>query len=248
MKWLRSLIVAACCLAPVGTGAWWQSIQQVSVGSSGPATLTYQSFATEASGSLNITYSGISWGTAASNRLLVAVLCVRASIASAAPAITSVTFGATSGTQVPSAAATNAALVYMSDIWYASVPSGTSGNVAIVVGGTTVATTRTGIQLYSVNTSTASPSNANNAAAQAASLNASLTVPSNGVGVASFCARDSGSVISWTNATADNSSNLSGSTAPFGVAHTTSAGAISITGQTDTGASDKVLSLASWGP
>lgn len=32
MKWLRGLIVAAFCLAPVGAGAWWQSVQQIAVG------------------------------------------------------------------------------------------------------------------------------------------------------------------------------------------------------------------------
>lgn len=40
MKWLRALCVAALCAVPVGASAWWQSIQQVAISTSGCSQAT----------------------------------------------------------------------------------------------------------------------------------------------------------------------------------------------------------------
>lgn len=215
-----------------------------------PAILTYQAFATEASGGLTPSYAGVSWGTAAANRVLVAVLVTRHTTAATNSSVASVLFGATAGTQVSGAAAWSTNQLN-SDIWYAAVPSGTSGTISFVITGV-ASTARTGLQLYSVNTSTPTPSNGNNAGSDGSgstvALTQSLIIPTNGVGIAGFNSRTSGATIAWTNATSDNATNLSGSTSSFNAAHTTSTGTVSVTGTASAGFSDIVMSLAAWGP
>jgi hypothetical protein len=227
------------------TGATWLPLFAAASGG-GAATLTYEAFATENGGTAIATYTSVAFGTASSNRVLAFVTGARINAADA-NTVASATIGGVSATQASGAVATNATNQMSTDIWYASVPTGTSGTIVV---NWNAANARTGLYLYAVTTTNPTPSSGNGvaSASSVASLNASITVPANGVGIVGFLAQQTGNTLSFTNATQDASNALAGAANGMEAGHTTSTGAISITG-TQTGTNNNAaMSMAAWGP
>jgi len=180
-----------------------------------PATLTYEAFATEASGNTTITYSSVTFGTANSNRVIAIVTAVRSAAGSTNP-ITSVTIGGVSATVVTGTPFYGGSgSPYNSEVWYASVPTGTSGNIVVAW---TNATTRTGICVYNIVTTTPTPSSGvANGGLSMTNVTQAITVPSNGVALAGYFDQNTGSTLGFTNGTSSTSNT-------------------------------KILELAAWGP
>ena len=232
IAWLIALCLA---LSPVHAEAL---LPLLSGGISG-AVLTYQTFATEGSGGSNITYSSLSFGAAASNRVMVVVIGAR--LTGSNNSVSSVTIGGVSATEAPSSLSQAAQV--LTDIWYASVPSGATGNVNIVFAGATVATA---VQIYSVNTSTPAPTSSSaGVSGVLTSISTTITVPTNGVGVVGFTDQGPSSP-ALTNATLDNNGAMTGGRALLS-GHTTSTGSVS-PGGTNASGTSLSLSAAAWGP
>lgn len=218
----------------------------VSSGGVTPATCTFEAFATENAGTATGTYSSVSFGAAASNRVLAVVPVSRTTSTQPNP-ITGATIGSTGATQVTSAANDNGANAVNSDIWYASVPAGTSGTVTV---NWTNANTRSGIALYSILTSTPTPHAGNNNFANGAnSVTQSISVPTNGCGIVGMITQQTGNTLSFSaGATQDQSNALAGATNGFESGHTTTTGTVSVTASMTGTANTMAMSLASWGP
>lgn len=242
MRFARIFFVylAFCSVASaqIGQIPSWPPVQPTPA--AGGAILAYQSFVTEASGGTTITYPTVAIGTAAANRVVAVIFACRSGTANMTAS--AVTIGGIAATQVSGAAGSSGSLQGGSDIWYASVPTGTTGNIVVTWSS---ATTATGIQVYSILTTTPTPASGNGIAGVTTSLNTNITVPASGVGISGMYAQ-SGAVVSWTNATADNHGVITGARG-LDAAHTTSTGAVSVTGTI--GASSGVgMSSAAWGP
>jgi plastocyanin len=227
----------------------WQARQGIIVGrgaldpsGAAAATMTYESSATEASGGTTITYTAMAIGAADANRVVAVVFSCRAGAPSM---VTSgVTIQGIAATQVSGAAGTNGTIQGGTDIWYASVPTGTTANVVVTWSSGTTATAAKAMRII---TTTPAPTSASGTASTGtvASLNTSITVPSNGVGLA-YTYAQSGPTVTWTNATSDDATVMSGGRTSD-VSHTTGSGSISITAGYSVN-SFASLSAAAWGP
>jgi hypothetical protein len=206
------------------------------------ASVAYESSQSESSTNSTVTYTALNFGTAASNRVLVVIACARAVVGGDISSVTFVT-GSISASEV-SGTFVNPNGQGLCSIWYASVPTGTSGNITVVYPGTTI---RTAISVYQVLTSTPTPSAGTvTSLTSGTTVNKSITVPSNGVGVVGLYYFGLGTM-SFTNATLDNSATVA-STNTFAVGHITGTGSVTVTGSTTGSANEIIMPLASWGP
>lgn len=185
------------------------------------------------------TFSGLNFGTAAGNRLLVASVHSRNNSIDAQPPDT-VTIGGVAATRV----VTRSDNVVSCSIWQALVPSGTSGSVVLDWDGD--GQNRCAIGLWSIKT--------NNQAAQHSGSSIgggsiAATVPTSGYGIAAYVGDSGGSsgTVTPTNYTEDfDTGNIEeGTTAEGG--HFTASATIDATPSVSMG-SGETLVYASWGP
>lgn len=244
-RWLIALTVSLGLLAPAA--AFWQSRDSnynVAVGSSA-ATQTFESFVTEASGGSSITYSSVALGATTSKQVIAVIAMCRTAGATTAT-VSSVTVGGNAATHVSSSAASlnNSG---STDIWYYADAGalGASANIVVTWSNTT---TRTGIYVYNITTSTLTPSNGNSVTGLSTTSvgPTTLTVPSNGVGISGLYTQQTGNTQSFTNASLDSSNAMSGGNGTAS-GHTTATGSVSVTGVSITTANGMAMSLASWG-
>ncbi len=216
-------------------------------------SFAWVSHAEDSAGGTPITYSSLSFGAADPNRI-VAVAVVNRS--TGAPTIAAMTIGGISATQVASAAAVDSGSMFLADVWQAAVPTGTSGNVAITYG---VSSTRSGIDLYRIVTTSPTAASANGAfsssSATDAPISTTVTIPSGGAALSVYGLRgpQSGTPsITWTNASSDNTAtNIGGANfLMVGSAKASSVGSTTISGQTtgNNNGTPVTMSSAAWGP
>jgi hypothetical protein len=193
----------------------------------------------EASGGTTITHTGVSFGAADTNRVIAVVVAARMVTVNT---ITGVTIGGVAATEAVSARATVAGTNGSnSGIWYASVPTGTSGDIVVTHG---AAAARTGIAAYRVVTSTPAPTSSNSANGAASPLSAAITVPTGGAGIAGLWQNGSVTDSTWSNATQDYQAT-SGGSSRMEAATVSTIGSVSPGGTTG---GNSVLSAAAWGP
>lgn len=171
--------------------------------SSTAATITFAldfvAHAEDTVGGSPITFTGISFGTADTNRIIAVPVCWRAN--ADGDTITGMTIGGVSATQASGAYVSATGGAWISDIWYAAVPTGTSGNVVVTFSATT---SRTGIATYRIITGTSTPTSVQNTSGNGTVISKAITINSGGKGLAFFSDRiGSGTNIVWTNATSD---------------------------------------------
>ena len=218
-------------------------------------SLAWVSHAEDSAGGTTVTYSSLSFGAAASNRIIAVAVVNRAN--NTIPTVSSMTIGGGSATQVASAQATDSGDFFAGDIWQAAVPTGTSGNVAITY---SAASLRSGIDLYRIVTTTPTAASANGVAPGASATNApvstTVTIPSGGAALSIYGLRGAQSStpsITWTNATSDfTATNVGGANLLMVGSATTNGltGSTTITGQTTGNANSTpvLMSSAAWGP
>lgn len=126
---IRRLIIAGALLiaSVVGGGAWWQSVQQISVSSGEAAGLTFISPGQVALGvgATSKTFSASSFGAADVNRYIIVGVSVKAIVAT----ISSVTIGGVTATQHVYQG--NAGGNGYAAIYGAAVPTGTTGDIVV---------------------------------------------------------------------------------------------------------------------
>lgn len=253
IRWVISalgyLLLTCAALAQVGQIPAWPPTQFIA---SGGVTFSaaWVSHAEDTVGGSPITYSALSFGVADVNRVIVVQICNRAGATSAL--IASVTIGGISATQVSGALAdTGGTGLWVSDMWQATVPTGTSGNVVVTYANSS---TRSAVDLYRIVTATKTATaavSAQNAATSAGLTSPSITVPVGGVAISIFGSRGpaSGTDVTWTNATKDFSAIQFGGAATASAATTTASGSTTISGVIGgSGSTAVVLSVAAWGP
>lgn len=154
---------------------------------------------------VNLTFSGVSIGTAAADRL---IFVVTQTDGGSTDVISSCTIGGVTAAQVTGAAATTSAR--RTQIWWAAVPTGTTGAIVLQLSANT-ATNTIGAAVFSVtgaDTTTPVPvsnGSASDTKTSGATYTGTLDVPANGgllVGVFSIGTRGT-QTFTWTNATED---------------------------------------------
>lgn len=148
--------------------------------------LTFAASKSDTVGGTTITYNGggdPSIGTADPNRVVaIAIMCRVGATAT----VTSATIGGVSATQA-SGAGIGIAGASLTDIWYASVPSGTTAAVAVTYGSASVVSE---IAVYRIITSTPTPQdsqhNSTATLAAAGNLSKSVTIPGAGGAIGAF--------------------------------------------------------------
>lgn len=215
------------------------------VSGGGSATLAFQAFATENVGGATGTYTSVNFGTAAANRVIAVVAMCRVT-AAVINTVSSATIGGISATQVASADP-GVVVNIASDIWYASVPTGTSGTIVVNWAN---ANTRSGVYVYSILTSTPTPSNGNSSSGLSLTSigPTTLTIPANGVGLVGFLSQQTGNTQSFTKATLDSSNAMAGAGQSTASGTVIGTGSVSVTGTSSPTGNTMSMSLASWGP
>jgi hypothetical protein len=210
-------------------------------------SLTYETLATETGGTSTATFSSVTFGTANSNRVLIFITGSRVT-SGLSNTVSSANIRGVSASQVPSAAVTGTGGNITSDIWYASVPTGTSGTIVVNWAN---ANTRSGICVYNLVTATPVATHGGSSSGQTAlslSFTASLTVPLSGYGVVGAVFQQTGNTLSFTNATQDVSGTLGAATNGIECGHTTSTGSVALTASQTPTSNFGTLSAASWSP
>lgn len=195
------------------------------------------------------TYAGLDFGVADSSRIVVVEVSLGMTVASY---LTAATIGGVSATCAGRALGTSGQLRLV-DVWYASVPTGTSGDFV----GTSSAATQTAGQayaysLYALGSSTPydAQTNTNNATGVSPSLSVTISKPSGGVLVGVWgAASDTGTDHTWTNATEayDNvdTSGGRGSAAAFDTGLASGSVSVSCT-STDTSVNRPGIVVVTW--
>ncbi|MGI9142873.1 MAG: hypothetical protein ACR2IJ_06740, partial [Fluviibacter sp.] len=170
-------------------------------GSGSNPTLSYNGWTNATPATASYTFSGVPFGTAASGR--VVVIAINYALVGA-PTISSVTIGGVTATLAVKVVATSQPR--MSYIYYAVVPSGTSGNVEIVTSAAIGQLTNViSYSLYGLSSSAPTTTGVanNDTLSVSPSQSITLTPSSGGLLVAVFnCAgADAGAAATWTNAT-----------------------------------------------
>lgn len=207
-------------------------------------SLTYQDYQSQVlfpASSATLTFSGMGTGTADANRVVAAGIFVQGFIGT----VTGVTIGGVSATQVTGAAASATSI--QTDIWYASVPTGTTATVVVTMN--TSQQYSMAVSTFRIITTTPT-AGTGGSGTQGFGLTASatITVPAGG-GAIVLGQLDDSQAQSWNVATVDNARTTTG-------ANGTSSYDGHITGlsgsQTNTvtvGSNDRIAtSAAPWGP
>lgn len=249
IRWIISalgyLLLTCAALAQIGQIPSWPPHQFTASGG-GSATLAFQAFATENLAGSTGTYAAVNFGTAAANRVIAIVAICRTTSTTVANTVSSATIGGIAASPVSSAAASliNSGSI---DVWYASVPSGTSGTIVVNWSG---ATNRSAVYVYSILTATPTPS-AGNATSNIAVTSVgptSITIPANGVGLVGLYSQQTGNTQSFTNASLDSSNAMAGAAQATASGTITGTGSVAVTGTSSPTGNAMAMSLAAWGP
>lgn len=186
-------------------------------------SLTWTDGVAENSGGTTITYSARAFGAADANRVIAVYIGARMVTANT---ISSVTIGGVSASvatgtvqQQGGANGVNSA------IYYASVPTGTTGDVVVTYG---AAAARTGISIYSVITSTPTPSTGTGQNAASGNPSYALDVPAGGGGLAGVSQSSASGATTWAGSTAEDFEATATGPTEISTAHTTATGSITI--------------------
>lgn len=200
-----------------------QNIAAVMGGASVVFSLTWTDGVAESSAGTTITYSTRAFGAADANRVIAVFIAARMSTVNA---ITSVTIGGVSATLVPNTVQQNGGTNGSnSAIYYASVPTGTTGDVAVTYG---AATMRTGISIYSIITSTPTPSIGTGSSAGSGNPSYSLSVPAGGGGLSGVAEQAASGAVTWAGSTAEDFEATATGPTEISTAHTTATGSVTI--------------------
>lgn len=180
-----------------------------------------------------MTWSGANFGAANANRVMVLVW------ASSGPNATGVTIGGVTATEAVAEGSEIAGL----QIWYASVASGTSGNVVATSSGTMQNALTV---LGQVVTTTPTPAHTNSSATNANPASLTITVPSSGVAVVAYENTGNLDTITWSSATKDVDDLTSFRC--LSQAHTTTTGSVTPQASSAAGSTTNHMVVASWGP
>lgn len=187
--------------------------------------------------SANGTYT---FGTAASDRIIVLGVSY---IAGVGNAISAITIGGISATRIVKV---NFVGADTSEIWAAAVPTGTTGNITV----TASAITAVGISVYAM-TGASSSAAFNTATSTGSGVSLSLNVPASGAAVGIATAVTAGATtFAWTGLTEDTDFSPAGSvessaaSGNFAAAQTT----LTVKATPTPGASSQGTVAASWGP
>lgn len=252
MRLFRLALIYLALCAPAYTQGGMMPGPGMPASAGGGVTFSaaWVSHAEDIVGGTTITYSALSFGVADVNRVIVVQICNRATATGAT--VASVTIGGISATQVSGALAdTGGAGLFATDIWQATVPTGTSGNVVVTY---TNSSTRSAVDLYRIVTATKTATaavSAQNAATAAGLTSPSITVPVGGVAISMFGSRGPGTAndVTWTNATKDFTAIQFGASATASAATTTASGSTTVSGAiVASGSTAVALSVAAWGP
>jgi len=211
-------------------------------GGGGLFSLAWLTSATDSSSTNPVTYAGLSFGAADTDRIIAVYIASRQTTVNT---ITGVTIGGVSATAVTGTAAqvngTNGACC---QIWQAAVPTGTSGNVVVTYG---AAPTRSVVSLYRIITVTPTATSGNSdSQTTLTSVGTAVTVPSGGGAIAGAAEQANTNTFTWSNATQDVQGAIAGSQ-QYTTATVTGTG--SITPNANDGAIvPMVFSTAAWGP
>lgn len=231
-------------MTPWGAGRFDDAAAQA-VKSAAVFSLNFAGHSESTSTGTTITYTSVAFGTANASRILAVGIWSKQTADT--DTVSSVTIGGVSATQVSGARASSTGHNAVSDIWYAAVPTGTSGNIVVTW---SASSGRSGIGVYNIVTATATPTNGANAAGNGAypGLTQTLTVPGSGKGFAIFGVQqgNAGEDVAWTNAISDYSADAIGTFATVSTA--TVAATASVNGNTLNGSSSDAMSMASWRP
>lgn len=170
-----------------------------------------------------ITLSSKSIGTAASDRLIF--FGVTTDGLSTAVSVTSVTIGGISAASTGAAYNPTSLTAARMQFWWALVSSGTTASVVVNFSGLCDSTAEIDWALYRVvGADTASPLSGSPVTATGTSpINGSLTIPTNGCGIAAGKS-NSGSAFTWTNLTEDTDASGAMTGRRYTFASSTSAG------------------------
>jgi hypothetical protein len=208
------------------------------------------------------TYTGKSFGAAAASRQIIVAIGWRSSsgVASPGPACSGVTIGGVTASLVVASAQGTASSDFGAEIWAASVPTGTTGNIVVnyttAPGNGVSGQGRLVISVYSLILSTGSPVTASGGVASAPGPvgGGTLTIPAGGVCLGVVCAASGASAIAVTPSgmSVDISQpSVGGSGTGYGSAH--SAPGV-LTGSTTVSFTDTLtggggaFALAAWSP
>lgn len=236
--------MAVAIIVPGGVKAATYQIVGLTSGGGGLA-LAWTANADDNTAQTTYTFSSIAIGVADANRVVAVGIWYRPGADS--EVISSITVGGVSASQVSGARSTRAdGALSISDIWYASVPTGTTATIVAVMGGGGPA--RCGISTYRIITTTPTPTGATFGIGLAeTSTSGTLTIPSGGAGFAMYGSRMTiGSGTTWTNATKDYDVEIPVNAATVSSAKITATNAITAVGNSGGGGSS--VSCAAWGP
>lgn len=172
----RALFAFAFIFTSVlGAHGYWQSRAQVSISTSTPFSLTATANASDTSSQTTYNFGTLSFGSADTTRIMA--IAVGSRNAAGTQQVSSASIGGVSATfSVRQLGATNASV---SEIWYAAVPTGTTGNVSVTFAG---ANSRAAVQVYAI----IAPSSAAPTATGASTANApttTFTIPAGGAAI-----------------------------------------------------------------
>jgi Putative Ig domain len=203
-------------------------------------SLTAQNSST--AGTASYTFAAQSIGAADSTR----IVCVLFAHGINTAAITGVTIGGVSATQV-SGAATPLTSGMSTDAWYAAIPTGTTADVVATFTG---AQTRVAIAVYrAVGTGVAISSGVRNTSASVSTLTQTATIPSGGgaIGIIEIHSATAGT-ITPTNLSNDTGSLVFGSSTAVAGKNVTNSGSTSMGYSWTGGAVDVALSIVAFSP
>lgn len=172
----RAFLAFALVLATAfAAHGYWQSRAQVSVSTATPFSLTATDNAIDTTSQTTYNFGTRSFGPADSTRIIAVEIGARN--AAGTQVVSSASIGGVAATfSVRQLAATNNAVA---ELWYAAVPTGTTGNVSVTFAG---ANSRAAVQVYSI----LSPSSAAPAVTGVSTANApttTFTIPSGGAAI-----------------------------------------------------------------
>lgn len=217
------MTVPGCLVAPMLGGA---NIAEIEFSDSGSSTTDASSY----------TFSGKALGAALANRRII--VCLMADTAIAGRTISGVSVGGVAGSQVVSVTVGSGSR--LNEIWIATVPTGTTGDVVVSISGGNI--NRCAIAVYrAVNISTTAYQTTTD---NSGGLSVSVNVPANGIAVGSGYSVTT-TAYNWTGLTEDVDVSVEAQSRFSAASSAFSAVQSGLTVSVNTGDS---LCTASWGP
>lgn len=243
MKLFRPLLAIALTIALTGASVARLQVNQLvgfgAAASSGAAAISVTDSPVQGA-CTNCSFASTSFGAEAADR----VIAVGIGGGAQTRTVSSVTIGGISATFVVRGAGANET----SELWYASVPTGTTGTVVVNWSG---AQDGCGIVVARITGASAAPS-ASGSDNDSDPATVSLTIPAGGVAFGYISQRHNSGAYTWTNLTEEVDEAYlagtffhSGATAAFETQQT----GLTITGDPDTaGVRNPLLVVGAWGP